>query len=54
MTPVGGGAIIDPADYLRFCQMMLNGGMLDGRRYLSPTSVKLMASVIWAIAQHRR
>ena len=24
--------------------MMLNGGTLDGRRYLSPTSVKLMAS----------
>ena len=32
------------ADYLRFCQMMLNGGTLDGRRYLSPTTVKLMTS----------
>jgi len=24
--------------------MMLNGGTLDGRRYLSPTTVKLMTS----------
>jgi len=40
----GGGAVSTAADYLRFCQMMLNGGALDGRRYLSPTSVKLMAS----------
>ena len=40
----GGGAVSTASDYLRFCQMMLNGGMLDGRRYLSPTSVKLMAS----------
>ena len=40
----GGGAVSTAADYLRFCQMMLNGGSLEGRRYLSPTSVKLMAS----------
>jgi CubicO group peptidase (beta-lactamase class C family) len=40
----GGGAVSTAADYLRFCQMMLNGGALDGRRYLSPTSIKLMAS----------
>jgi CubicO group peptidase (beta-lactamase class C family) len=40
----GGGAVSTAADYLRFCQMMLNGGALDGRRYLSPTSVKLMTS----------
>jgi hypothetical protein len=47
----GGGAVSTAADYLSFCQMMLNGGTLDGRRYLSPTSVKLMAS---AIARHPR
>jgi CubicO group peptidase (beta-lactamase class C family) len=35
----GGGAVSTAADYLRFCQMMLNGGTLDGRRYLSPTTV---------------
>jgi len=40
----GGGAVSTASDYLRFCQMMLNGGTLDGRRYLSPTTIKLMAS----------
>ena len=40
----GGGAVSTAADYLRFCQMMLNGGALDGRRYLSPTTIKLMTS----------
>jgi CubicO group peptidase (beta-lactamase class C family) len=40
----GGGVASTAADYLRFCQMMLNGGTLDGHRYLSPTSVKLMTS----------
>jgi CubicO group peptidase (beta-lactamase class C family) len=40
----GAGGVSTAADYLRFCQMMLNGGVLDGRRYLSPTTVKLMTS----------
>jgi CubicO group peptidase (beta-lactamase class C family) len=40
----GGGAVSTAADYLRFCQMMLDGGRLDGRRYLSPTTIKLMTS----------
>ena len=40
----GAGSVSTAADYLRFCQMMLNGGMLDGHRYLSPTTVKLMTS----------
>ena len=40
----GAGGVSTAADYLRFCQMMLNGGMLDGQRYLSPTTVKLMTS----------
>lgn len=31
-------------DYLRFAQMLLNGGTLDGVRILSPSSVKLMTS----------
>jgi CubicO group peptidase (beta-lactamase class C family) len=30
------------ADYFRFCQMILNGGELDGVRILSPTTVNLM------------
>ena len=41
----GGAGISTTADdYLRFCQMMLNGGTLDGRRYLSRTTVALMTS----------
>ena len=31
-------------DYLRFCQMLLNGGQLDGARLLSPATVALMTS----------
>ncbi len=40
----GGGLMSTAADYLRFSQMLLNGGTLDGRRYLSPKSVQAMAS----------
>jgi CubicO group peptidase (beta-lactamase class C family) len=40
----GGGAVSTAADYMRFCIMMLNGGTLDGHRYLSPFTVKLMTS----------
>ena len=35
-------------DYLRFAQMLANGGQLDGVRILSPTSVKLMTSNLLA------
>jgi CubicO group peptidase (beta-lactamase class C family) len=31
-------------DYMRFAQMLANGGQLDGVRVLSPSSVKLMTS----------
>ena len=31
-------------DYWLFCQMLLNGGELDGRRYLSKSSVELMST----------
>ena len=40
----GGGAVSIAADYLRFCQMLLNGGELDGVRLLSPKTVALMAA----------
>ncbi len=40
----GAGAVSTAGDYLRFCQMMLNGGTLDGVRILSPSTVKLMTS----------
>jgi len=31
--------------YARFCQMLLAGGSLDGRRYLSPEAMKLLTTV---------
>lgn len=31
-------------DYARFLQMMLDGGSLDGRRYLGPQTVHIMTS----------
>ena len=41
--PSGGGGIVSTAtDYLRFAQMLLNGGELDGVRILSPSTVLLM------------
>jgi len=40
----GGGAVSTAADYLRFCQMLLNGGELDGTRVLAPKTVALMGS----------
>ncbi len=38
----GGGLVSTTRDYLRFCQMMLNGGVLDGTRILSRKTVDLM------------
>ncbi|HRO60866.1 MAG TPA: serine hydrolase domain-containing protein [Burkholderiaceae bacterium] len=40
----GAGLVGTAADYLRFAQMMLNGGELDGKRYLSKKSVEFMLS----------
>ena len=42
----GGGSqsVSTAADYLRFCQMLLNGGELDGVRILSRKTVELMTS----------
>lgn len=39
-----GGMITSPGDFSRFCQMMLNGGELDGVRILSPSTVRAMTS----------
>jgi CubicO group peptidase (beta-lactamase class C family) len=38
----GAGLVSTAADYLRFAQMLLNGGELDGARLLSRTTVELM------------
>jgi CubicO group peptidase (beta-lactamase class C family) len=41
----GGGQLISTGDdYWRFCQMLLNGGEFDGKRYLSPLTVEMMSS----------
>ncbi len=40
----GGGLVCTTADYARFCQMMINGGVLDGHRLLSRKTVALMTS----------
>ncbi len=39
----GGGLSSTTEDYYRFCQMMLNGGQLNGARILSRKSVELMS-----------
>ncbi len=40
----GACAFATAGDYLRFGQMLLNGGVIDGRRVLSPKTVRLMTS----------
>lgn len=40
----GAGLSTTADDYMRFCQMLLNGGSLDDRRYLSRSTVALMTS----------
>ncbi|MDP1584057.1 MAG: serine hydrolase domain-containing protein [Bradyrhizobium sp.] len=40
----GAGLVGTIGDYARFAQMLLNGGTLDGRRYLKPETVALMTS----------
>lgn len=40
----GGGLVSTAADYYRFCQMLLNGGELGGRRLLGRKTVEWMTS----------
>lgn len=43
--PQGNGGLFSTApDYARFCQMLLNGGALDGKRYLSAAALKFLAT----------
>lgn len=39
-----GGLVSTVFDYARFCEMILRGGELDGRRYLKPETFAIMAS----------
>lgn len=40
----GGGLVSTTMDYARFCQMLLNGGELDGTRIIGRKTLDLMAS----------
>lgn len=40
----GAGLVSTASDYARFLQMLLNGGVLDGVRILSPKTVELMTA----------
>ncbi|RYG19465.1 MAG: class C beta-lactamase-related serine hydrolase, partial [Caulobacteraceae bacterium] len=39
----GGGLVSTSADYVRFCQMLLNKGQYDGHRFVAPKTLELMA-----------
>jgi CubicO group peptidase (beta-lactamase class C family) len=44
--PMGAGGLFSTAsDYGRFCLMLLRGGALDGRRYLSPAGYRALTTV---------
>jgi len=44
MESGGGGLVSTTMDYARFCQMLLNGGVLDGARIIGRKTLQLMAS----------
>jgi CubicO group peptidase (beta-lactamase class C family) len=44
MESGGGGLVSTTMDYARFCQMLLNGGSLDGTRLVGRKTLELMAS----------
>jgi CubicO group peptidase (beta-lactamase class C family) len=44
MESGGGGLVSTTMDYARFCQMLLNGGTLDGVRIIGRKTLALMAS----------
>jgi CubicO group peptidase (beta-lactamase class C family) len=44
MESGGGGLVSTTMDYARFCQMLLNGGTLDGTRIIGRKTLALMAS----------
>jgi CubicO group peptidase (beta-lactamase class C family) len=40
----GGGLVSTAADYMKFCQMLVNGGHANGQVFVAPKTLKLMAS----------
>lgn len=46
LPPQGNGGLYStPNDYARFCQMLLNRGTLEGRRYLSEQALQVLTTV---------
>jgi len=46
IPPQGNGGLFStPLDYARLCRMLLNGGTLDGRRYLGERGMRAVATV---------
>jgi CubicO group peptidase (beta-lactamase class C family)/glyoxylase-like metal-dependent hydrolase (beta-lactamase superfamily II) len=43
-----GGLFSTAPDYARFCQMVLRGGELEGKRYLKPETVRFMTTILTA------
>ncbi|MHB1179542.1 MAG: serine hydrolase domain-containing protein [Daejeonella sp.] len=44
--PLGNSGIFSTGpDYARFCQMLLGGGVFNGKRFLSPEAMKLLTTV---------
>jgi CubicO group peptidase (beta-lactamase class C family) len=44
--PFGNGGLFSTGpDYARFCQMLLGGGVFEGKRYLSPAAFHLLTTV---------
>jgi CubicO group peptidase (beta-lactamase class C family) len=48
----GGGMVSTAMDYARLLQMLLNGGTLDGKRYLGPATIAYMTSDQLGTAVH--
>jgi CubicO group peptidase (beta-lactamase class C family) len=40
-----GGLFSTATDYARFCQMLLDNGEAEGKRFLSPASIRLMSTI---------
>src|SRR5262249_21003297 len=38
----GGGLVGTATDYLKFCHMMLGGGLANGHRFLGPKTIRFM------------
>ena len=49
-----GGLLSTTDDYFRFAQMMLNGGEVDGKRFLKASTVELMRTNVLDDGRHGR